>query len=61
MRIKKNTQTVAKTNSVKSDKAVEAGLKYIKSAIDVLGAEAKNNQKLKDAIANLSVVYFDLK
>jgi hypothetical protein len=61
MKIKKNVQTKSEPNSVKSNKAVEAGLNYIKSAIDVLGAEAKNNQKLKDAIANLSVVYFDLK
>lgn len=61
MRIKKNVQSAVKSNSVKSTKAVETGLRYIKSAIDVLGAEAKGNQKLKDAIANLSVVYFDLK
>ena len=61
MIIKKQNQNKPDTETVKSSKAVEAGLNYIKSAIDVLGSEAKGNDKLKDAIANLSVVYFDLK
>ena len=60
MKIKKQTQ-VTNTKEVKSSKAVKAGLNYIKSAIDVLGSEAADNDKLKEAIANLSVVYFDLK
>ena len=57
----KKQAPATKTNEVKSNDAIEKGLNYIKSAIDVLGAEATGNEKLKDAIANLSVVYFDLK
>lgn len=36
--------------------------KYIKSAIDALGTSARNgNQDAKNAIANLSVILFELK
>lgn len=66
MKIQKQKQVTSETEVVKSDvvqsnKSIEKCRSYIKSAIDVLGAEAKDNDKLKDAIANLSVVYFDLK
>lgn len=40
----------------------EVACKYIKSAIDALGASAINgNQEAKTAIANLSVILFELK
>jgi hypothetical protein len=40
----------------------EVACKYIKSAIDALGASAiTGNQEAKDAIANLSVILLELK
>jgi hypothetical protein len=40
----------------------EEACKYIKSAIDVLGDSARNgNAEARNAIANLSVILFELK
>lgn len=61
MRIKKNSVAVeASTNPVKANDYTEC-LKYIKAAIDSLGGMNERNDKVKDAIANLGVIYFDLK
>lgn len=61
--IKKATTGVPLRSVIKSstDNNAEA-CKYIKSAIDVLGASAiQGDQNAKDAIANLSVILFELK
>lgn len=61
MRIKKNSTTVeASANPVKANDYTEC-LRYIKAAIDSLGGMNNRDDKVKDAIANLGVVYFDLK
>lgn len=69
MRIKKNTNsrvnaqlTVQKPSAVRASKDVSEAKKYIKCAIDALGSSAKGgNAVSRDAIANLSVILFDLK
>lgn len=53
--IKKQSNVQAATGG--RDEAVE----YIKSAIHTLGTNAKDDIVAKEAIANLSVVLFDLK
>ena len=59
----KNSQRTKK-NSVTSktvDNKAEA-IRYIKCAIDALGAEVKSgNKDIKASIADLSVILFDLK
>ncbi len=60
---KKPTTGVPLRSVIKSstDNKTEA-CKYIKSAIDTLGASAiQGDQSAKDAIANLSVILLDLK
>ena len=53
----KNTKAVsARADSTKYSEAQ----KHIKAAIDILAANAKNDEVAKDNIANLSVVMFDL-
>lgn len=49
-------QTSASDNSGKYDECIQ----FIRSAIDCLGVNAKNDDKAKEAIANLSVILFDL-
>lgn len=61
MLIKKNSGKVETSKPVSANVNYEKCLKYIKSAIDVLGESAKQDSRARDAIANLSVVYFDLK
>lgn len=62
MLIKKNSgKAETPKNAVSANANYEKCLKYIKSAIDVLGETAKQDSRARDAIANLSVVYFDLK
>lgn len=61
------TSNGAVTASTKSKRKVNASAKaeaveYIRSAISVLGDSAiKGDTESKDAIANLSVILFDLK
>lgn len=61
MLIKKNNGKAETPKLVSANANYEKCLKYIKSAIDVLGESAKQDSRARDAIANLSVVYFDLK
>ena len=70
MIIKKN-QTVTANKALKIQKKNEVtastdnkseAKKYIKCAIDALGASAKSGDTVaRDALANLSVILFDLK
>lgn len=67
MRIKKN-QTVNSQITIQKKREVSASKdgkaeakKYIKCAIDALGASAKNGDTVaRDALANLGVILFDL-
>lgn len=47
-------------NAADSDARKET-LSHIKAAIDILGAVVDKDDKARDAIANLGVIYFDLK
>lgn len=68
MKISKN-KVEATTSAVKSNTNTNANTKvgkysdsqkYIRCAIDSLGASAKTDARAREAIANLSVVLFDL-
>jgi len=69
MIIKKKNSDVKSGRTIKTQKSgVTAALnskteavEYIKSAIHTLGATAKDDIIAKEAIANLSVILFDLK
>lgn len=67
MKIKKNQKinsqiTIQKPTKVQASTDVAEAKKYIKCAIDVLGKSAKSgNEVSRDAIANLSVILFDIK
>lgn len=55
LKIQKNKVTASKNNK-------EDAKKYIKCAIDALGSSAKSGDTIaRDALANLSVILFDLK
>ena len=45
---------------VKANRSYERSRKYIRAAIDCLGANAKDDVLAKEAIANLSVILLDL-
>lgn len=61
MKITAKSQSTEKANTiVKASENTEA-IRYIRCAIDALGAAAKAGDKSsKDAIANLGVVLFDI-
>lgn len=67
MRIKKNSvmntqMKIQKPNKVQASNSKDEAKKYIKCAIESLGASAKNGDAVaRDALANLSVILFDLK
>lgn len=67
MKIKKNTimntqMKIQKPSKVKASTDKGEAKKYIKCAIDALGASAKSGDTVaRDALANLSVILFDLK
>lgn len=53
---------IQKKNEVKASTDRDEAKKYIKCAIDALGASAKGGDTIaRDALANLSVILFDLK
>ena len=53
---------IQKKNEVKASTDRAEAKKYIKCAIDALGASAKSGDAIaRDALANLSVILFDLK
>lgn len=58
-----NTQMkIQKPSKVAASKNKDEAKKYIKCAIDALGASAKSGDTIaRDALANLSVILFDLK
>ena len=59
--VKSSTDHIAKKKIVANTDKKEA-VEYIRSAISVLGNSAiKGDAQSKDAIANLSVILFDLK
>ena len=57
------TLKIQKKNEVKASTSDKTeAKKYIKCAIDALGASAKSGDAIaRDALANLSVILFDLK
>lgn len=67
MKIKKNSvmntqMKIQKPSKVQASNDKAEAKKYIKCAIDSLGASAKNGDAIaRDALANLSVILFDLK
>lgn len=55
---KRDTKQVV---SATDNEARKQTLSHIKAAIDILGSVVDKDDKAKDAIANLGVIYFDLK
>lgn len=55
---KRDTKQVV---SAADNEARKQTLSHIKAAIDILGSVVDKDAKAKDAIANLGVIYFDLK
>lgn len=60
MKITKNAKKVAASKEVVANKNYQTAQKYIKCAIDALGACGKSDEFAKDRIADLSVVLFDI-
>lgn len=66
MKISKTKKCASATSTSRTDSVTEvnkyqAGIDYIKAAIDSLAENAKEDDTAKDAIANLSVVLLSLK
>lgn len=53
--------STSRADSVTEVNKYQAGIDYIKAAIDSLAENAKEDDTAKDAIANLSVVLLSLK
>lgn len=60
MKITKNAKKVTASTKVVANKNYQTAQKYIKCAIDALGACGKSDEFAKDRIADLSVVLFDI-
>jgi hypothetical protein len=60
MKITKNAKKVTASKEVVANKNYQAAQRYIKCAIDALGACGKSDEFAKDRIADLSVVLFDI-
>lgn len=63
MRIAKKPvdQNINSSEEMKTTNKYDSAVDYIKKAIDSLASFGKNDEEAKDAIANLSVILFDLK
>lgn len=64
MKIAKNKSTFdsgKKTEIIDQDKKYSECIKYIQKAIDALTSDAKTDEDAREALANLSVILFDLK
>ena len=58
---KEANQPIQSSMDVVTESKYDTSIKYIQKAIDSLADVAKDDQDAKDAIANLSVILFDLK